>query len=268
MAIPTSGQDEEGPPYQSFAQVRAEKGAQLSPAARRLYWPLGGKYPSDISVMRTLRYDGHLDAFFKHTASDSGGGTWHEIATLPVTEPKVSSIVATLRDLNQWESDWVAWHTGNSGPECNPEYVTYGDLDDEDRPYAKEPNEDGSWEVDSDTEFLARCCGEDRPLRKMALTIEVTPSADNSFVTVRDYVSVVHPWLVGVREDILRAKKIARPSPHGGSVPDNEWMVSCLTGPDHEIMAKDAWLDRHRGPRPMDASKARFLERIGARIEQ
>lgn len=187
MAAPTSSHNEAEPPYQSFTQTRAEKGALFSPAARRLYWPLGSDHLSDISVMSTLRYDGHLDAFFKPVADGSGNGTWHEIATLPVTEPKVSSIVATLRDLDQWESDWVAWHGGHSGPECNPEHKTYRDLDDEDRPYANEPNEDGSWEADSDTEFLVRCCGEDRPLRKKGLKIEVTPSPGDSFVTVREY---------------------------------------------------------------------------------
>jgi hypothetical protein len=47
--------------------------------------------------------------------------------------------------------------------------------------------EDGGWESDSDTEFLVRCCGEDRPLRKAAKLV-VTPSAGNHFVTVQDYV--------------------------------------------------------------------------------
>ena len=190
MASATSSQAEGAPPYPSFNQLRADRARALfSPAARRLYWPLADDYPSVISVMRTSRYDGQLDPFYQHGQGDSSSGTWHEIASLPLTEPKVSSIEATLRDLDQWESDWVAWHGEHSAPEFNPEYVMYGDLSDEDRPYGNEPNEDGSWEVDSDTEFLVRCCGQDRPLRKRGLKIEVTSSTGNSFVTVRDYVS-------------------------------------------------------------------------------
>lgn len=60
------------------------------------------------------------------------------------------------------------------------EYITYGDLSDEDRPYANEPVENGSWEEDSSTEFLIRCCENDRPLRKRGLKIKVTPSAGKS----------------------------------------------------------------------------------------
>lgn len=175
-------------PRPSFKELRSnEERVLFSPAAKRLYWPLEGVFPSTISVMKTARSVDELDPFFKPDAN--GSGTWHEISSLPLTDPKVSSIEASLRDLDQWESDWVAWHRDHTAPEFNPEYVTYGDLSDEDRPYADEPKEDGSWEEDSDTEFLIRCCGEDRPLRKRAFKIEVKPTADNDFVTVYDYVS-------------------------------------------------------------------------------
>lgn len=83
----------------------------------------------------------------------------------------------------------MAWHRDHAGGEFDPEYVTYRDLSDEDRPFANDPKEDGSWEEDSDTEFLVKCCGEDRPLRKRGIKLVVTHSAGNRFVTVHDYVS-------------------------------------------------------------------------------
>lgn len=83
----------------------------------------------------------------------------------------------------------MAWHGHHEGELAAPEYVTYGDLSDEDRPYAKEAREDGSWEEDSDMEFLIRCCGQDRPLRKRGPKLVVTPAAGSDFVTVHDYVS-------------------------------------------------------------------------------
>lgn len=88
-------------------------------------------------------------------------GTWHAITSMPATEPKVSSIEISIRDLDEWEGEWVVSHQKH--PEA--EFITYGDLDGEDRSYATEQYEDGSWESDLDTEFLIRCCGQDRPLR-------------------------------------------------------------------------------------------------------
>ncbi|PTB65070.1 hypothetical protein BBK36DRAFT_1160295 [Trichoderma citrinoviride] len=263
MAAAQSSQPDE-PLYPSFEELRSNQERVLfSPAAKRLYWPLEGVFPTAISVMRTVRSVDELDPFFRPDTSGSGSGTWHEIASLPVTDPKVSSVEASVRDLDQWESDWLAWHREHTAPEYNAEYVTYGDLSDEDRPYADEPNEDGNWEADSDTEFLVRCCGDDRPLRKRGLKIKVTPSAGNDFVTVRDYVSAVHAWLMSLRGDIIRAKAVARPQPYVGNM---EWMVSNITAPQHEIMTKEFWVEMHRPPRPVrDAATSRFLQRIGAR---
>lgn len=85
----------------------------------------------------------------------------------------------------------MAWHGMHEGEWASQEYVTYGDLSDEHRPYVEEPKEDDemNWEEDSDKEFLIRCCGEDRPLGKQGQTLVVTPAAGSDFVTVHDYVS-------------------------------------------------------------------------------
>ncbi|KAH0499711.1 hypothetical protein TgHK011_006886 [Trichoderma gracile] len=255
------------PPYPSFEELRSnEQRVLFSPTAKRLYWPLEGVFPFTMSVMKTVRSVGELDPFFSPDASGgTGSGTWHEVSSLPVTEPKVSSVEASVRDLDQWESDWLAWHRDHSAPEFHAEYIAYRDLRDEDRPYADEPKEDGSWEKDSDTEFLIRCCGDDRPLRKRGLKIKVIPSAGNDFVTVRDYVSTVHPWLMSLRGDIIRAKAVARPVPYFDSGVNIEWMVSNLTAPQHQIMTKGLWIEMHRPPRPMDAATSRLLQRIRAR---
>lgn len=174
---------EQSSPHLSFKEVKSNgDAAYVTDAAHRLYWPLADVFPANISVMKSRR--GGLDEREPFCRPD---GTWHEIASLPVTEPKVSSIEVSIRDLDQWESDWVAWHENHENHEA-AEYVTYGDLDDEDRPYAYEQHEDGSWEDDSDTEFLIRCCGQDRPLRTRGQRLQVTPSAGKDFVSIHDYV--------------------------------------------------------------------------------
>lgn len=189
MATSHSGQAEE-PPYRSYKELRSDHVHVLfSPATKRLFWPLDGVFPTAISVMKTPRSPDDLEPYFQPDTGGSGSGTWHEISQLPLTEPKVSSVEASVYDLDQWEFDWMAWHRDHAGGEFDPEYVTYGDLSDEDRPYANDPKEDGSWEEEEDTEFLVKCCGEDRPLRKRGVKLVVTPSAGNHFVTVHDYVS-------------------------------------------------------------------------------
>lgn len=190
MAEPQPGQSEE-PPYRSYKELRSSGvPAIFSAATKRLFWPLEGVFPTAVSVMKTPRSADDLEPFFQSDAGGDGSGTWHEISQLPLTEPKISSIEASIRDLDQWEFDWIEWHKDHTAAEFNPEYVTYGDLSDEDRPYAREPKEDGNWEEDSDTEFLIKCCGDDRPLRKRGQKLMVTPSAgDGHFVTVHDYVS-------------------------------------------------------------------------------
>lgn len=137
--------------------------------------------------MKMPRSANDLKPYFQQPPS--GGGIWHEIAQVPLTEPKVSSVEVSVYDLEQWESHWVAWHGHHEGEPANPEYVTCGELSDDDRPYAKEQKEDGSWEEDSDTEFLVRCCGQDRPLRKRGRKLMITPATGCHFVTVHDYVS-------------------------------------------------------------------------------
>ncbi|WPH03970.1 Hypothetical protein R9X50_00685300 [Acrodontium crateriforme] len=225
-----------GPRYPSFKDTRKARDCAFSDDALRLYWPLEDVFPSAISVFSDEQTPGELEPFFQPVSDGSGSGTWHEIAKLPITTSKVSSIVAELHGLDQWEPDWVAWH------ECHDsaEFTTYGDLSDEDRPYAKEQKEDGSWEEDSDTEFLIRCCGEERPLYKRGpFRLKITPSFGNDFVNIYDYVSAVHPWLMSLRDDFLRYATVARPGYYVRSVHNTKWMIG--EGPDHEIFTEETW---------------------------
>ena len=244
----------------------------------RLFWPLDDDFPGAISVMKTSRGANDLEPFFRPGARDSGGDAWHEISQLPISNPKVSSIDASVYELDQWEYDWVQWHMNHPDGDFHPQYVTYGDLSDEDRPYAREQKEDGSWEEDSDTEFLIRCCGEDRPLRKSGQRLMITPAAGNHFVTVYDYVSskssfnslvtflmalpAMHPWLMSLRDDIVKAKAVAPFEAYPASVPI-EWMVS--RGPEHRIQEKKSWVEDHGPPRPIDAATLAIVNRIRAR---
>lgn len=168
-------------PYRSFKEIRSNRERVVFvDAVHRLYWTLSGTFPSSISVMTNRR--GGLEPREPLSKAD---GTWHEIASLSITEPKVSSIEVSIDNFRDWEYEWVIRHQEHAGAE----FVTYGDLDDETRPYASEQYEDGSWESDSDKEFLIRCCGQDRPIRKNELKLLVEPSPGEDYVTIQSYIT-------------------------------------------------------------------------------
>lgn len=71
----------------------------------------------------------------------------------------------------------------------------------------------------------------------------------------------MHPWLMGLRPEILLAKTVAQPLPYPESA-QMAWMVD--DGPEHKVVEKQDWIQAHRGcsPRPIPASTAAILARI------
>jgi hypothetical protein len=177
--------DEDGPPYLTFTELRiaGERVPLFSEAYERLTWPISGEFPSAISVVGGT----HVEPLF-----NSATGEWHDIASHPITRKRVSGLEASLTNLESWDRKWERLHEEHADPAWEGcEYVTYGDLNNDVRPFAVEPErEDGTWSWDepSDKEILVRCCGEERPLGKKGLMLEVRPSPGNDFITIKDYV--------------------------------------------------------------------------------
>ncbi len=96
-------------------------------------------------------------------------------------------------------------------------------------------------------DHLLMCCGIPRPLDKAAtLTVE----AEGEFLTVDDFVSAVHPWLLSLREDILSASGdllSGKPLP-----PDTKLMVSYPEPGSLMVMEEEAW-KRFRKKHPLHA---------------
>ncbi|CEJ92920.1 hypothetical protein VHEMI08547 [[Torrubiella] hemipterigena] len=165
--------------------------------------------------------------------------------------------------LDQYELNWEAWHENHDAAE----YVAYGDLDDDTRPFG-EQQEDGTWEADLDTPYLARCCGQDRPVHKRGLSVQVTPAGGMDFVTIRDYVAVVHLWMMTLREDIIGAKIVAGGRCHmaPAEARSMNWMISVRTAPWHEIFTYKFWLSDHTRGELRDDAATRSLMREVARV--
>ncbi|CAD0107891.1 unnamed protein product [Aureobasidium uvarum] len=239
-------QDEDSPPYPTFNERKIEdnKRPYFSAAFKRLIWPVRGEFPSAISVMP----EPHRNIGTPQPLFNPETGEWHEITSQSITDTKVSHLEASLANLDSWERNWERVHMEHADPEYDEcEFVTYGDLDNDERPFAGEPErEDGTWSWDesSDTEILVHCCGEDRPLGKEGLTLEVRPSSENNFVTVKDYVGAVHPWLMSMEDDILAAMRTAEP----GYPDSTEWRLSNAysDGPRHQIILPELWESQNR----------------------
>ncbi|KFY06764.1 hypothetical protein V492_07764 [Pseudogymnoascus sp. VKM F-4246] len=254
MATSQSSQ-QAGPPYPSYEELQSDMVhiIHCPDAAKRLFWPLDGVFPTSISVMRTSSSPDSLESYFQPDTEGNSGGKWHEISQLPLTEPKVSSVQVSVYHLDEWEDTWLEHHRGH----IEAEYVRYGDMSDDDRPYPSEMNEDGGWDSDSDTEYLVGCCGEDRPTKNAAKLV-VKPSVGNDYVTVHDYVSAVHPWLMSMREDILKATMLFLGNPRS---PPTDFMVK-HTPQTTFLEEKEDWVRRvGRGP-PKYPIPPSFLEKL------
>lgn len=125
------------------------------------------------------------------------GRNWHPISQMPLTEPKISSVTVHVEDLDNWEENWYETYRDSSDSldDHDPSKgVEWGILPD----YDSEEDEEG---YDGGPQHLLMCCGVKRPRGKKA-SLAIKASVE-SFVTVHDYVSVVHPWLMSLRDDIL-----------------------------------------------------------------
>ncbi|KAK8068117.1 hypothetical protein PG996_007229 [Apiospora saccharicola] len=147
--------------------------AQLTPEAWRLFWTMQGPLASAVSVM---------SEDWRATGSEQREPyVQHPIASAPLTEPKIGSITVAVDALHMWEYYWLESHEGHADPDNEHAGCVFGQL--------------------------LRCCGKDRPMKKWQLTVEPA-DAEAGFVTVHDYVSALHPWLLSLRGEIVRADNV------------------------------------------------------------
>lgn len=94
---------------------------------------------------------------------------WHPISHEAITEQPVASIIVEEEHLSDWQNQWYTLNQEGFDENIQPQP--------EDFPPEFQP-------------------------------LVVTASAADGFVTVHDFVSAVHPWLMGLREQILRARNV------------------------------------------------------------
>jgi len=218
----------------SFEELReAQQHIRHSPATKRLFWSLDGPLSTSIKIMENFSNPDSLEPYFRQT---TGGTSWHPISESPLTDPKMSSVTVHVYEFDWWEEDWLDIHADHVDLDAR---VHYSGDDFEIGPL---PNYDP--EVDEEgPEHLLMCCGTKRPCGK-AHTLVVKPTVSgNNFITVHDYLSAVHPWLMNLREDILWAKGLADDAP----LPANtKLLVDLLLPSSLRITEAAEWIDRTR----------------------
>ncbi|KAF1842322.1 uncharacterized protein K460DRAFT_409737 [Cucurbitaria berberidis CBS 394.84] len=186
-----SGRSDILPTYEDIRKAHQPIGPTRD--AQRLQWTLEGPLSSAIRVMEDTYYTSQTPSapyFDKATA------TWSPVSQSALTEPKISSVNVCVEQLQEWETQWLEFHFDHTEAgdhnEGNDE-VRYGMLPD----FDPETDED-----EESHEHLLRCCGGERPRGK---AVSLLVKATGEFLTIHDYVSAVHPWLMSLREDLLQA---------------------------------------------------------------
>lgn len=178
----------------------------MTPEFQRIFWKLQGPLEACVFVVQDWHNkDLPREPYAQHGIS--GNTIWHIDAQAPLTEPKIESITVRVSALENWQGDWVEWHRH---AELDDENCVFGELDPELYRYTEDENADDNEDDEEDDEAepdLLRCCDTDRPTRAPRLVVKPSDTS-KGYVTVHDYISAVHPWLMGLREDIIQADNI------------------------------------------------------------
>ncbi|KAG4444403.1 hypothetical protein IFR05_000168 [Cadophora sp. M221] len=166
----------------------AQRTIQELPGKLGLIWPLTG--PLDRAAILIKQGSAAPEPYYNVTT-----GQYHPLSTSSLTEPKISSITVRISELELWEDNWLERHAQHSDP----------DADDNGPDVEWRAFPDWDPDFDEGEMQLVKCCGESRPRVKQA-SLTVTPARDGlGYVTIHDYLSVVHPWLVSLQGELKAA---------------------------------------------------------------
>ncbi|KAH7327230.1 hypothetical protein BKA65DRAFT_510201 [Rhexocercosporidium sp. MPI-PUGE-AT-0058] len=188
-AAPAAGSQQQPPNHPTIQELRdVQSHIQELPGKLGFIWPLDG--PLDNTAILIKQGPAAPEPYYSATTSQ-----YHSLANSSLTEPKISSITVRATELELWEDNWLERHAQHSDPHADDngpdvELRAFPDWD---------PN------VDEGEMQLVKCYGESRPRVKQA-SFTATPARDGQgFVTIHDYLSAVHPWLVSLRGELIAA---------------------------------------------------------------
>jgi hypothetical protein len=199
---------------------------QLSTAGKRLFWRLNGPLEGDIEVSPSEYYEpgALMEPYF------GPDGSLHPVSQASLVEPPVSSDTVRIRCVNERERVWVEEHS-----RCHdgPLYQGY--------PRRLGPRPDD--ETFDPKIYVLECCGQKRP---WSYDTYLQVAAQGEFLTVHEYVSAVHPWLMAMRDTLLDALGKTNYQPKWP--PETKLAVVDLGPGPLRIDHEDGWASWHEKP--------------------
>ncbi|KAL2130728.1 hypothetical protein VTI74DRAFT_6057 [Chaetomium olivicolor] len=235
----------------------------ISTAGKRLFWRLNGPLEGAIQVASSEYYEPG-DVMEPYFGPD---GSLHPVSQASLMEPPVSSHTVRVGCIDAWEQDWAEMHWRCRDGPVNGLYT---------RRLGPRPDD----ETFDPNIYLLECCGQKRP---WAYDNYLQVAAQGEFLTVHEYVSAVHPWLMAMRDtllDVLGKMDGQRKWP-----PETKLAVLYLGPGPLRIGHEDKWAWWHRKPpvphpardqlsaeererRAIERAMARSAARIRAREEE
>lgn len=161
----------------------------VSTAGKRLFWRLNGPLEHAITVAPSEYYepDAVMEPYFIPASDDlDAAPLWHAVSQESLLTPPVSSITVRIQCIDNWERVWADQHR-----EC------WDAIHDSDR--RRLGPRPGDETLDAPM-YVLECCLQERPWSR---DTKLEVASAGAFVTIHEYVSAVHPWLMGMRNTLL-----------------------------------------------------------------
>lgn len=227
-----------------FGPPAAPKPRQILGNSRvidRLYWRLNGRLEQSIFVIPEGRELDNIDnAQPLFTASGL-----HPLGHQRINEDRHTSILVESTQLSySHPNDWYETHRQHDSAQQQ-----FADMIEDDQSSDGGSLAGEAYDEDDQPLKLMRCCGTVRPSSDISSpTVDADPPAQD--ITIKDYVTKVHPWLMSKREDFIAAISM-----YESRLPANVGLVvDCRRPADISVMIESDWLLGRRARRAAQSS--------------
>ncbi|KAH6679968.1 hypothetical protein F5X68DRAFT_263664 [Plectosphaerella plurivora] len=157
---------------------------RASDASKRLFWTLNGPLESSIQVSPSPYYEPEavMEAYCR-PATDDGPASWHPVSEENLFTMAHQTVKVRIENFAGYEQLWSDLNWEDSGAKWAALARDDPDFD----PY------------DHDPDLGIPIC----PINVDDHILTVTTTED--YLTIHEYVSAVHPWLMSIREIIVEA---------------------------------------------------------------
>jgi hypothetical protein len=237
-------------------------GVDLVAETRRIRWTLNGPLETAITISRDVYFDSDEGTEPYYLGNDDNEEPkWHAFSQLPLTEPKVSSLRLCVDPLDHWDYHWMEKHDQH----LFLDEKRAGNVPDDEVLFGPLPPEaaDKDGYLDPGDEHMLVCCREKRPLGKeVKVVIKPAAGEGRGFVTIHDFISTVHPYLMARRDEVLEAMS-ENPGRIGTPFGSETWLfVIWYSARYVDVLDEADWMrTRRRRPGPGKKSTRKEMER-------